>query len=43
MAITTGINHYHLSTVICVGGGSVGCCIATDKPYTTLISILFKK
>ena len=41
MAITAGISHYHLSIVMRKRGGSVSCCIATDKPYTTLISILF--
>ena len=42
MAISTGISHYHLlSIVICKRGGSVGCCIATAKTYRTLISILF--
>ena len=41
MAITNGISHYQLSIVICQRGGSVGCCIATDKPYTAHFSILF--
>ena len=41
MVVTTGISHCHLSVVICQKGTSVGCCIATEKPYTTHLSISF--
>ena len=41
MTGTIGISHYHLYIVLCKRGGLVGCYIATDKPYTTSVNILF--
>ena len=41
MTSTIGISHYHLYIVLSKRGGSMGCYIATDKPYITPINILF--
>ena len=42
MTSTIGISHHHLRIVLCERGGSVGCYIAMEKPYTIPINtILF--
>ena len=40
MTSAIGISHYHLCIVLCESGGSVGCYITMDKPYTTPVNTL---